>query len=86
MPLYNYRCEKGHEFEAFNKIAERLSIRCTTCGSIAHQRLSKRPPAVHPFKFGYFEHTSPDGDYARNKAEMRSICERRGVYAPGVLD
>lgn len=36
MPLYDYQCPKcGAEFEAFARIADRDTMRCSTCGKLA---------------------------------------------------
>ena len=86
MPLYNYRCKNGHEFEAFKTIAERANASCSECGELAEQTLSRRPLAVHGFKFGFFEHISLDGAYARNRRELRQLCRENECWAPGILD
>lgn len=86
MPTYNYRCECGNEFEAFNRIADRATARCGSCGSEARQGLSRRPAAAHPFKYGYFEDMSETGEYARNRQELRELCRKHDCYVPGVLD
>jgi putative FmdB family regulatory protein len=35
MPTYQYRCAKGHSFEAFQKISERPKAKCPACGAKA---------------------------------------------------
>ncbi len=86
MPVYNYHCENGHEFEAFNRIVDRATAPCPDCGDLAQQGLSRRPAATHNFKFGFFEHVSLEGAYAGGKRELREICRRNECWAPGVLD
>ncbi len=58
MPIYEYRCDKGHEFEAFQSMSEDAIAECMECGAPAQRVLSA--PAVH-FKGSGFYTT----DYAR---------------------
>ena len=58
MPIYEYRCENGHEFEAFQSMSEDPISKCMECGASAQRVLSA--PAVH-FKGSGFYTT----DYAR---------------------
>jgi putative FmdB family regulatory protein len=58
MPIYEYRCEKGREFEAFQSMSEEPISDCMECGAPAQRVLSA--PAVH-FKGSGFYTT----DYAR---------------------
>ncbi len=86
MPFYNYICPKKHEFEAINRMANRALCKCPKCGSMAKQTISRRPAAVHGFKFGWFEDMDLEPVYAKNKKHMKELCDRYGCYAPGVLD
>jgi putative FmdB family regulatory protein len=40
MPTYEYRCEKGHEFEVFQRMSEPPVEKCITCGARAERLLS----------------------------------------------
>jgi len=40
MPMYNYRCPKGHQFEALETMANRQKSECFTCGAIANMVIS----------------------------------------------
>jgi putative FmdB family regulatory protein len=40
MPTYEYRCEKGHEFEVFQRISEPPVEKCIHCGARAERLLS----------------------------------------------
>jgi putative FmdB family regulatory protein len=60
MPIYEYRCDNGHEFEAFQSMSEDPISKCMECGASAERVLSA--PAVH-FKGSGFYTT----DYARSK-------------------
>ena len=40
MPTYEYRCENGHEFEAFQKMSDTPIDTCPECGAPASRRIS----------------------------------------------
>lgn len=58
MPIYEYRCENGHNFEAFQSMSDDALDSCEVCEAAAERVLSA--PAVH-FKGSGFYTT----DYAR---------------------
>ncbi len=58
MPIYEYRCDNDHTFEAFQAMVDDSLDTCEVCGAPAQRRLSA--PAVH-FKGSGFYTT----DYAR---------------------
>jgi putative FmdB family regulatory protein len=60
MPIYEYRCENGHLFEAMQKIADPPVTACATCAAPV-QRVF-HPIAVH-FKGSGFYNT----DYGTSK-------------------
>ncbi len=86
MPLYNYLCSKGHKFEAANQMKNRAFSPCPNCGKMAKQTISRRPAAVHGFKFGMFEHIADKPIYVKGKKHMQVLCDENECYAPGVLD
>jgi putative FmdB family regulatory protein len=59
MPIYEYRCPKGHVFELFQSISEPPPDACTICGEGPVQKVLY-PVAVH-FKGSGFYTT----DYGR---------------------
>jgi putative FmdB family regulatory protein len=61
MPIYEYRCEKGHTFEVMQRMTEDPLASCSTCGAPV-QRVF-HPVAVH-FKGSGFYNT----DYGKKKA------------------
>ena len=65
MPIYEYRCERGHTFEVMQKITEDPVTRCTECGAPV-QRVY-HPIAVH-FKGSGFYNT----DYGTAKRKRES--------------
>ena len=85
MPLYNYKCPAGHEFEEFNSISERATHKCNQCDKTAEQTVSTGG-ASHSFKLGNFEHIAPEPVYVKRKSQLKALCRQYGCYAPGVLD
>lgn len=62
MPIYEYRCDNDHTFEALQSMAEDALDTCEVCGAPARRVL--RAPAVH-FKGSGFYTT----DYARKSGK-----------------
>jgi putative FmdB family regulatory protein len=60
MPIYEYRCDKGHTFEVLQRMSDDALEVCTTCGAPV-QRVF-HPVAVH-FKGSGFYNT----DYGKQK-------------------
>ena len=61
MPIYEYRCKKGHTFEVMQRMTDDPITECTICGATV-QRVF-HPVAVH-FKGSGFYNT----DYGKKKA------------------
>ena len=40
MPTYEYQCQKGHEFEVFQRMSEPPVEKCIHCGAAAERKLS----------------------------------------------
>lgn len=60
MPIYEYKCENGHVFEAIQKMTDEPLRECQECGASASRVLSA--PAIH-FKGSGFHNT----DYGTRK-------------------
>jgi putative FmdB family regulatory protein len=60
MPIYEYRCDNGHTFDALQKFADDPFDECEVCGAPARRVL--HPVAIH-FKGSGFYTT----DYGRGK-------------------
>jgi putative FmdB family regulatory protein len=60
MPIYEYRCDKGHTFEVMQRMTDDPVASCSTCGAPV-QRVF-HPVAVH-FKGSGFYNT----DYGKKK-------------------
>lgn len=60
MPVYEYRCTKGHTFEVIQRMSEDAISKCEVCGKSAQRVLYA--PAIH-FKGTGFHNT----DYGTKK-------------------
>jgi putative FmdB family regulatory protein len=79
MPIYEYRCRNGHQFEVFQAMAEDPVSRCQECGAPVERVF--RPVAVH-FKGSGFYTT----DYARKipaKAASDGDSDSKGKTSEG---
>jgi putative FmdB family regulatory protein len=76
MPIYEYRCENGHSFEAFQPMSDDALEICEICEAPAARVLSA--PAVH-FKGSGFYTT----DYARKGAKKPAEGGSDGKQAGG---
>jgi putative FmdB family regulatory protein len=61
VPIYEYKCERGHVFDVIQKMSDDSLTECQECGAPAERVL--HPVAVH-FKGSGFYNT----DYGRKKA------------------
>ena len=71
MPIYEYRCERGHDFEEFQRMADDPLTACGICGAPAQRVFS--PIAVH-FKGSGFYTT----DYGKKKAPASGNSDSKG--------
>ena len=75
MPIYEYRCNKGHSFDVMQRMADDALDTCEVCGAPAVRVL--HAPAVH-FKGSGFYNT----DYGTKKrAREKSAAEANGSRA-----
>ena len=65
MPIYEYRCDNGHQFEVFQAMSDEPVSACPECGAPVERLF--HPVAVH-FKGSGFYTT----DYARKAAAKSS--------------
>jgi putative FmdB family regulatory protein len=68
MPIYDYRCSKGHTFEVMQPVSEEPLANCEVCGRPVKRVL--HPPAVH-FKGSGFYHT----DYGKRRKRSTESSE-----------
>jgi putative FmdB family regulatory protein len=73
MPIYEYRCERGHTFEVMQRMTDDPVSTCTTCDAPV-QRVF-HPVAVH-FKGKGFYNTDY-GTKRRNREKERSEGEKK---------
>lgn len=65
MPIYEYKCTKGHVFDVLQRMADDPLTECQECGAPAERVL--HPVAIH-FKGSGFHNT----DYAKKKTGAES--------------
>ncbi len=75
MPIYEYRCRKGHTFEVMQRISDDPVVECEVCGAPVERVF--HPVAVH-FKGSGFYNT----DYGTRK-RAREMKEAKGDGASG---
>ncbi|MBK5110878.1 MAG: zinc ribbon domain-containing protein [Thermoleophilia bacterium] len=73
MPLYEYRCEKGHTFEVIQSITEDSLTECQECRAPARRVLHS--PAIH-FKGSGF-HNTDYGTRSSNKAKQAAAAAKK---------
>jgi putative FmdB family regulatory protein len=71
MPIYEYRCERGHTFEKLQRMTDEPLEACETCEAPAARVL--HAPAVH-FKGSGFYNT----DYGTRKRARESAESKKG--------
>jgi len=71
MPVYEYRCENGHEFEVLQRMSDSSLTECTVCDASV-QRVF-HAPAIH-FKGSGFYNT----DYGRKRGGGSSETDGGG--------
>lgn len=76
MPVYDYRCEKGHRFEAIQSMSDTPLAKCEECGAPAQRVL--HAPAIH-FKGSGFHNT----DYGTKTRPKESAAAASSGKASG---
>jgi putative FmdB family regulatory protein len=76
MPIYEYRCEKGHNFEVMQRMTDDPLASCSTCGAPV-QRVF-HPVAVH-FKGSGFYNT----DYGTSKRKREEAAKSSSEGSDG---
>ncbi|HET7484636.1 MAG TPA: FmdB family zinc ribbon protein [Solirubrobacterales bacterium] len=71
MPIYEYKCEKGHVFDVIQRMTDEALTECQECGAPAVRVL--HPVAVH-FKGSGFYNT----DYGKKKKGAAPSSESSG--------
>lgn len=76
MPVYEYRCDKGHVFEVFQRMSDDAISKCEVCGKAAQRVLYA--PAIH-FKGTGFHNT----DYGTKKRPREGDKSESGAKTDG---
>lgn len=76
MPIYEYKCENGHVFEAIQRMTDEPLTQCEECGAAAVRVLT--PPAIH-FKGSGFHNT----DYGTKRGGGNGGSEGGGDSSSG---
>ena len=74
MPTYEYRCTKGHTFEAFQSISDDPLTKCEVCGRPVVRVLHS--PAVHFKGSGFYNTDYGTKKRQREKASSESSSRR----------
>lgn len=74
MPIYEYKCENGHVFDAIQRMTDEPLTKCEECGAPASRVLT--PPAIH-FKGSGFHNT----DYGTKRGGGNGGSESGGDSA-----
>jgi putative FmdB family regulatory protein len=79
MPIYEYRCTKGHVFDTMQRFSDDPLTKCEVCGAPAQRVM--HAPAVH-FKGSGFYNT----DYGTKKRAREMKEHKEGVSASSKSD
>lgn len=79
MPIYEYRCENGHSFDALQKMSDEPLTECEQCGAPVERVF--HPIAVH-FKGSGFYNT----DYGKQKRGKKSDSGEKSSSDQGKSD
>jgi putative FmdB family regulatory protein len=80
MPIYEYRCTKGHTFETLQRMADDALESCEVCAAPATRVL--HAPAVHFKGSGFYNTDYGTKKRAREKsAESKSTSESKSSEA-----
>lgn len=79
MPIYEYRCENGHNFEVMQSMTEDALTECIECGAPVRKVLHS--PAIH-FKGSGFHNT----DYGTRKSNQAKAAAEAARKESGSSD
>jgi putative FmdB family regulatory protein len=82
MPLYDYECKCGCEFEKQQAIADRKDAPCPKCGRSAVQVIkSGKPPGLSIFSPGWWRDIDLEPTYINNPQELRDACDKHNAVS-----
>jgi putative FmdB family regulatory protein len=78
MPIYEYRCPNGHEFEVFQSMAEDPISRCQECGAPVERVF--HPVAVHFKGSGFYttDYARGSGSDGTESSEAKKDSDKKG--------
>lgn len=77
MPTYEYRCQKGHDFEVMQRMSDDPVIACEVCGAPVQRVFS--PIAVHFKGTGFY--STDYGSKNRAREKEKDAAEAKGNKA-----
>jgi putative FmdB family regulatory protein len=72
MPLYEYKCVKGHRFEAIQKVREKPLKRCSICSAQAKREISQ-PTLLHNRGIYVFDRVTKDDALRSRPSSLKSF-------------
>jgi len=72
MPLYEYRCAKGHHFEAIQKVAAKPIKRGEICSAVAKRTISQ-PTLLHNRGVHVFDRVTKDDALRARPSSLKSF-------------
>jgi putative FmdB family regulatory protein len=70
MPIYEYRCKKGHRFEVIQRMSDDPVTACETCGATVEKVMHS--PAIHFKGSGFY---STDYGSRKRSRELKDAAE-----------
>lgn len=86
MPLYDYLCSCGNEFEIMNSIEDRKFALCYDCGDLAKQIIKLGHGGISLFKPGWWRDIDYDPLYIESPQQLRKELDARDARAPYLED
>ncbi len=72
MPLYEYKCTKGHRFEAIQKVKENPLTQCSVCSAKA-RRVISQPTLLHNRGIHVFDRVTQDDVLRSRPSSLKSL-------------
>jgi len=72
MPLYEYRCAKGHHYERIQQLAAKPIKRCEVCSAVAKRTISQ-PTLLHNRGVHVFDRVTKDDTLRARPSSLKSF-------------
>jgi len=76
MPLYEYECQRGHRFEALQKVGDKALTRCNVCSAKAKRAISQ-PTLLHNRGVHVFDRVTKDDALRTRPSSLKSLKKDR---------